>query len=225
MLKIDRSAVDAAIENIEMMFTDTQAVLDNYETEKEVLVKRGYDFNKKVSELQEQHTQLLLDRESSKGSTSNYIKLSKQLTATNEEVQTIVSLQEQLKEDFTSLKMKYAPIVEATYRKDLSAKNQLNVNAMVEHARYELVKAIQDFASEVKNQQRPLQSAIDEFLDDREVMEINRNFERLFEYDQTNLYYSEPLKTVIGRRDIFTACAGVMPSEIREPIREDVTND
>lgn len=225
MLKIDRTAVDTAIGNLGTMFTATKEVLNNYEIEKQVLVKRGEDFSKRVAELQELHTQFLLDREISKDNTSDYIYLSKQLTSTDEEMKIILSLQEQLKEDFTALRMKHAPIIEATYRKDLSAKNQLNVNAMVEHARYELVKAIQDFASEVKNQQRPLESAIDEFLDDKEVMEINRNFERLFEYDQTNLYYSEPLKTVIGRRDIFTACAGVMPSEIREPIGEDVTND
>lgn len=214
MLKIDRSAVDAAIENIGTMFTDTQAVLDNYETEKQVLVKRGEDFSKRVAELQEQYTQLLLDREISKDSTSDYIYLSKQLTSTDEEMKIILSLQEQLKEDFTALRMKHAPIIEATYRKDLSAKHQLNVNDMVEHARYELVKAIQDFASEVRKQQSPLLPAIEEFLDDKTVMEANRNFERLFEFDGTNLYYSEFDKTVIHRMDIFSACSGNMPPNI-----------
>jgi hypothetical protein len=225
MLVIDRSAVDLAIENIGTMFAETEKVFADYETEKQVLIKRGEGFNKRISEIREEHAGTMIDRETiAKDSTSDYIYLSGKMKQLDDEMKIILSLQEQLKEDFTALRMRYTPIVEATYRKDLSAKNQLNVNDMVEHARYELVKAIHDFASEVKNQQRPLQSAVDEFLDDKEVMEINRNFERLFEYDQTNLYYSEPLKTVIGRKDIFTACAGVMPSEIREP-EGDVTND
>ena len=216
MLKIDRSAVDKAIEDLEM-FTDTKAVLDNYETEKEVLVKRGDDLSKRVAELQEEHTKLLLERESSKDNTSDYIYLSKQLTAADEEMRIIVSLQEQLKEDFTSLKMKYAPIIQATYSNDLQAKNQLPVNDMVEYVRYELVKAIYDFASEVRKQQSPLLPAIGEFLDDRTVMEANRSFGRLFEFDQTNLYYSEFDKTVIHRLDIFSACSGNMPTNITKP--------
>lgn len=216
MLKIDRSAVDKAIEDLEM-FTDTQAVLDNYETEKEVLVKRGDDLSKRIAELQEEHTQLLLDRESSKDNTSDYIYLSKQLTAADEEMRIIISLQEQLKEDFTSLKMKYAPIIQATYSKDLSAKNQLKVNDMVEYVRYELVKSIYDFASEVRKQQSPLLPDIGEFLDDKTVMEANRGFERLFEFDGTNLYYSEFDKTVIHRMDIFSACSGNMPTKITKP--------
>ncbi|WP_057915929.1 hypothetical protein [Peribacillus muralis] len=217
MLKIDRSAVDSAIETLDTMFTATQEVLADYETEKQVLVKRGEDFSKRVAELQEEHTQLLLDREISKDNTGDYIYLSKQLTSTDEEMKIILSLQEQLKEDFTALKMKYAPIIQATYRKDLSAKNQLPVNEMVEHARYELVKAIYDFASEVRKQQSPLLPAIGEFLDDKEVMEVNRNFERVFEYDQTNLPYSEFNKTVIHRLDIFSACSGNMPTNITKP--------
>ena len=82
MLEINRTKVDQAIENMEM-FTATKEVLADYETEKVVLLKRGDDLNKKVSELQEQHTQLLLDREIAKDNTSDYIYLSKQLTARN----------------------------------------------------------------------------------------------------------------------------------------------
>jgi hypothetical protein len=215
MLKIDRSAVDKAIEDLEM-FTATKKVLREYEAEKEVLVKRGDDLSKRVAELQKEHTRLLLEREGSKDNTSDYIYLSK-LTAADEEMKIIISLQEQLKEDFTSLKMKYAPIIQATYSKDLSAKNQLPVNDMVEYARYELVKAIYDFACEVRKQQSPLLPAIGEFLDDKTVMESNRGFGRLFEFDQTNLYYSEFDKTVIHRLDIFSACSGNMPTNITKP--------
>ena len=216
MLKIDRSAVDKAIEDLEM-FTATKKVLSDYEIEKKSLENRGEALIKRAAELQEQHSATMIDREVSKDNPSDYIYLSKELTQMDEEMKIILTLQEQLKEDFTSLKMKYAPIIQATYSKDLSAKNQLPVNDMVEYVRYELVKSIYDFASEVRKQQSPLLPAIGEFLDDKTVMDANRGFGRLFEFDQTNLYYSEFDKTVIHRMDIFSACSGNMPTKITNP--------
>lgn len=216
MLKIDRSAVDKAIEDLEM-FTDTQAVLDNYETEKEVLVKRGDDLSKRIAELQEEHTQLLLDRESSKDNTSDYIYLSKQLTATNEEVQTIVSLQEQLKDDFKALKQKYIPVIQSTYGKDLSAKNQFPVNETIDYVKYELLKAIADYSCEVRKQQQPLLPLIGEFLEDEELMSNNAGFRRLFYSDSIKLSYFEAGKSVIAKNHVLSSIDGNLHHEIQKP--------
>lgn len=220
MLKIDRSEVDKAIENLEM-FTDTEKVLDDYETEKKVLIKREEDLNKRVVELQEEHTQLLLDREIVKDSTSDYIYLSKQLSVANDEMQIIVSLQEQLKDDFRALKQKYIPIIRGTYSKDLQGKNEFPVNFTVESVRYELIKAIADYANEIREQQQPLIPLIGEFLDDEELMEENRGFRRLFEFDSTNLSYTGELsKSFIHRNHIFYACGGNVHPEIRKPQKD-----
>jgi hypothetical protein len=117
MLKIDRTGVDTAIENM-VLFTATKQVLADYEEEKIVLVNRENGFNERMAQLQEEHTQLLLDREIAKDSTSDYIYLSKQLTSTDDEMKIIVSLQEQLREDET-LKQKYIPIIRDSYSRDL----------------------------------------------------------------------------------------------------------
>jgi hypothetical protein len=222
MITVNRSAVDAAIENMGTMFTVTKEVLASYEEEKKVLENRGDDLNKRVAELQEQHTQLLLDRESEKDSTSNYIKLSKQLTAANDEVQVIVSLQEQLKEDFKALKQKYIPIILGNYGKDLLAKNELNVNETVELVRYELLNAIAEYAKEVRKQQQPLMEIIgDEFLDDEELMENNRSFKRAFEFDSTHLsYWAEAGNSVIGKNQVFSACGGNLDPNVRLPAKD-----
>lgn len=219
MLKINRSAVDKAIEDLEM-FTATQAVLDNYETEKQVLIKRGDDLNKRIDELQEEHTQLLLDRESSKDNTSVYIKLSKQLTATNEEVQTIVSLQDQLQDDFRELKQKYIPVIQSTYGKDLSAKSEFPVNETIDYVKYELLKAIADYAREVRTQQQPLLPFIREFLDDEELMSNNAGFRRLFSSDSTNLSYFEAGKSVIAKNHVLSSINGNLHPEIRKPVKD-----
>ncbi|WP_258131851.1 hypothetical protein [Bacillus cereus] len=216
MLKIDRTAVDKAIEEMEL-FTDTKEVLAKYEAEKEALVKRGDVLTEKLAQLQEQHTQTLIDREVANDNPSDYIYLSAQLTKIDDEVMILLSLQDQLKGDFTALKQKYAPTIQEVYSKDLRGKDQLPVNDMVDSVRYELIKSISDYAREVRNQQAPLMTTIGEFLDDKEVMEENRNFKRLFEFDSTNVHYSESQKSVVDRIHIFSACSGNMPSEIRKP--------
>ncbi|HGE5804339.1 TPA: hypothetical protein ACGGKZ_004715 [Bacillus thuringiensis] len=216
MLKVDRTAVDIAIEEMEL-FTATKEVLANYEAEKEVLERREEALEERLAQLQEQHAQTLIDREVAKDNPSDYIYLSAQLTKIDDEVKILISLQGQLKEDFTALKQKFAPTVQATYSKDLRGKDQLPVNGMVEHVRYELLKAISDYAREVRTQQAPLMETIGEFLDDEKVMEENRSFHRLFEFDSTNVYYSESQQSVIYRQDIFTACSGNFPSNITQP--------
>ncbi|MGQ8856978.1 hypothetical protein, partial [Bacillus sp. TSA_307] len=207
MLRIDRTAIDTAIEEMEL-FTATKEVLASYEAEKEVLEKREEALNERLAKLSTQHSQTLMDREFATENVSEYILLSQQLTKFNEEVQLINSLQEQLKDDFTALKQKYAPTIQATYGKDLKTKDKLHVNDMVDSVRYELIKAITDYAREVRNQQAPLMDTMSEFLDDETVMESNRGFQRLFEFDATNLHYSESQKAVIDRMHIFSACSG-----------------
>lgn len=62
MLKIDRTSVDKAIEEMKL-FEATKEVLASYEAEKEALVKRGDVLTERLAQLQEQHTQTLIDRE------------------------------------------------------------------------------------------------------------------------------------------------------------------
>lgn len=216
MLKIDRTAIDTAIEEMEL-FTATKEVLASYEAEKGTLEKREEALTERLAQLQEQHSQTLIDREVAKDNPSDYIYLSAQLTKIDDEVKILLSLQDQLKEDFTALRQEFAPTIQETYRKDLRKKDKLPVNDMVDSVRYELIKAITDYAREVRNQQAPLMTTMSEFLDDKEVMESNRNFKRLFEFDATHLYYSESQKSVIDRMHIFSACSGNFPSEIRKP--------
>lgn len=218
MISVNRAKIDQAIENMGDMFAATKKVFGEYETEKKVLIKRGEDLNKRISELQGEHTQLLLDREIAKDNTNDYIKLSKKLTVANDEVQVIVSLQEQLKEDFKVLKQKHLPIIKRTYEDDLSAKNQFDVNEAVESARYEMLSAITDYAKEIKKQQSPLLPAISEFLEDAELMQNNRSFQRTFDFDSTHLTYSGELnQSFIHRNHIFSACGGNLHPEIQKP--------
>ncbi|SIR38192.1 hypothetical protein SAMN05878482_103486 [Peribacillus simplex] len=219
MITVDRTKIDQSIENMGTMFNATKEVLASYEEEKKVLEKRGEDLNKKVAELQEQHTQLLLDREIAKDNTSDYIYLSKQLADTQKEMRIIVSLQEELKWDFKQLKKKYVLTIQNTYGKDLSAKSQFDVNANVELVRYELLNAIADYAKEVRKQQQPLMEIIgDEFLDDEELMENNLSFRRAFDFDSTYLsYWAEAGNSVIGKNQVFSACSGNLDPNVRKP--------
>lgn len=207
MIKFDRTEVDKAIEELNM-FEATKKVIEDYENEKKLLEKREEELNNKISELQELHATLLIDRETAKDTPSDYIYLSTQLTKTNEEMNILLSLQDELKNDFKELKMKYTPIIQDTYYKDSQERYNFNVNEAVEKTRYELIKAIADYSNAVKAQERPLMNTIQEFLDDKEVMEANRSFKRRFEFDRLNLNYAESIDHVIHRMDIFSACSG-----------------
>ena len=218
MLKIDRTEVNQAIENM-VMFTATMKVLADYEEEKQVLVNREKGLNERMAQLQEEHTQLLLDREVSKDNTSDYIYLSKQLSNADDEMRIIVSLQEQLQQDVRALKQKYVPIIRDSYSKDLSAKNEFSVNDTVDLVRYELLKAVADYSREVSKQQAPLMPAIYEFLHDEELMEANAGFRRAFEYGSEHLIYTGggPGKSVISKNEIFSACGGNLPRGVTKP--------
>ncbi|TVX77815.1 hypothetical protein FQP34_22035 [Peribacillus simplex] len=217
MLKIDRSAVDTAIENM-VLFTASIEVLADYETEKQVLVKRGEGFSKRISEIREEHAGTMIDRETvAKDSTSDYIYLSGKMKQLDDEMKIILSLQDQLKEDFRELRQKHLPIIQGTYRNDLSAKSEFRVNETVELVRYELLKAIADYAREVKKQQQPLLPLIGEFLDDEELMSNNAGFRRLFSSDSTNLSYFEAGKSVIAKNHVLSSINGNLHPEIRKP--------
>ncbi|WP_316276627.1 hypothetical protein [Bacillus cereus] len=205
MLKIDRKAVDKAIEEIEL-FTDTKEVLANYEAEKEALVKRGDVLTERLAQLQEQHTQTLIDREVAKDNPSDYIYLSAQLSKLDDEAKVLIPLQDQLKEDMTALKQKYMPIIRETYSKDSSARNKhFNVSEAVSSVRDELTQAISDYEKAISKQDQQVMPVIyADFLDDSELMNESWDnpdrrmkalaFKRTFEFDRNNLLYDKEIR-------------------------------
>ncbi|MFB5936451.1 hypothetical protein ACE8FZ_24685 [Peribacillus frigoritolerans] len=222
MIQIDRTAVDAAIENMGGMFTATEKVLAEYEAEKKVLENRGEGLNKKIAELQEEHAATMIDRETvAKDSISDYIFLTQKMKQLDDEMTTVLSLEDQLKENFKLLQRKYIPIIQSTYGEDLTAKNEFDVKHAVDLMRYELLKAISDYASEVRKQQQPLLPLIGEFLDDEELMNNNRSFKRLFDFDSTYLsYLGDPSNTVLAKNHIHYAIGGSLHPDIRKPKKD-----
>lgn len=206
MLKIDRKSVDKAIEEMEL-FTATKEVLASYEAEKEVLEKRKDALNERLAQLQEQHTQTMLDREIAVDSPSDYIYLSAQLTKIDDEVKILLSLQDQLKEGFTELKKKYMPLIRETYSKDSATRHKhFNVSETVAYVRDELKQAISDYENEIRKQDEQAMPVIyADFLDDLELMnegwEVDQEsrmkalaFKRTFEFDRNNLLYDKEIR-------------------------------
>ncbi|WP_044783817.1 hypothetical protein [Bacillus thuringiensis] len=205
MLKIDRKAVDKAIEEMEL-FTATKEVLASYKAEKESLVKREEALTERLAQLQEQHIQLMVDREVATDSPSDYIYISKQLTNINEDVKVITLLQDQLKGDFKALKQKYMPIIRETYSKDSSARNKhFNVSEAVSHVRDELKLVISDYEKAISKQDQQVIPVIyADFLDDSELMNESWDnpdrrmkalaFKRTFEFDRNNLLYDKEIR-------------------------------
>lgn len=217
MLKIDRSAVDTAIENLEGMFSNTEKVLSDYEAEKADLVKRGNDLSDRLNELQQLYTATLIQREE-ETNTAIYIKLSKQLNEAEEERKIIVSLQEQLKEDFQRLKQKYVPVIRGAYNKDSRAMSAFDVNYEVDNVLYELIKAISDVAKAVRKEDSKVIGIVqDEFLSDSALMYENRGFQRTFDFDRTNLSYYNDTRNLLTKNNINLACGGGIDSEFRKP--------
>lgn len=205
MLKIDRTSVDKAIEEMEL-FTATKEVLASYEAEKEALEKREEVLTERLAQLQEQHTQTLMDREVASDNPSDYIYLSAQLTKIDDEVNILLSLQDQLKGDFTALKQKYMPIVRETYSKDSSARNKhFNVSEAVSYVREELKLVISDYEKAISEQDQQVMPLIyNDFLDDSELMNESWDnpdrrmkalaFKRTFDFDRNNLLYDKEIR-------------------------------
>lgn len=219
MIQIDRSAVDAAIENMGGMFKASKEVFAEYEKERKVLIKRGEGFKKKIAELQEEHASTMIDRETvAKDSISDYIFLTQKMKKLDDEMTTVQSLEDQLKEDFKSLKQKYIPIIQNTYGEDLTAKNEFDVKHAVELVRYELLSCIAEYAGAVRKQQAPLLPLIGEFLDDEELMTEHKSFRRTFDFDSTYLSYTgDPSNTVLAKNHVHYAVAGNLHPDIRKP--------
>ncbi|ASZ20467.1 TPA: hypothetical protein ACGXMA_005424 [Bacillus cereus] len=205
MLKIDRTSVDKAIEDMEL-FTATKEVLKQYEAEKESLVKRGETITERLAQLQEQHTQTLIDREVVSDNPSDYIYLSSQLSKIESDMKVLLPLKEALEEEYTLLKQKYMPIIRETYSKDSSARNKhFNVSEAVSHVRDELKLVISDYEKAISEQDQQVMSVIyDDFLDDSELMNESWDnpdrrmkalaFKRTFEFDRNNLLYDKEIR-------------------------------
>lgn len=205
MIKLDRTAVDKAIKEMKL-FEATKEALASYEAEKEVLKKREEALTERLAQLQEQHIQLMMDREVATDNPSDYIYISKQLTNINEDVKVITLLQDQLKEDFTALKQKYMPIVRETYSKDSSARNKhFNVSEAVSYVREELKLVISDYEKAISEQDQQVMPLIyDDFLDDSELMNESWDnpdrrmkalaFKRTFDFDRNNLLYDKEIR-------------------------------
>lgn len=205
MLQIDRKAVDKAIEEMEL-FTATKEVLKQYEAEKESLVKREEALAERLAQLQEQHTQTLIDREVASDNPSDYIYLSSQLSKIESDMKVLLPLKEALEEEYTLLKQKYMPIIRETYSKDSSARNKhFNVSEAVSHVRDELKLVISDYEKAISEQDQQVMSVIyDDFLDDSELMNESWDnpdrrmkalaFKRTFEFDRNNLLYDKEIR-------------------------------
>lgn len=204
MLKIDRLAVDKVIKGLEM-FTATKEVLANYETEKKALTERADFLNSRLTQQQEQHATVLIGREVAKDNPSEYIQLSKQLTEITEDVKILLSLQDELKGEFTTLKEKYMPIIRETYSKDMAKKNTFDVDAAVKSVGAELKQVISDYQSKISNQDGQVMVLINkDFLYDSELMNESwddptrrRNvlqFKRIFDFDKGRLFYPKEIK-------------------------------
>lgn len=205
MLKIDRKSVDKAIEEMEL-FTATKEVLKQYEAEKESLVKREEALAERLAQLQEQHTQTLIDREVASDNPSDYIYLSSQLSKIESDMKVLLPLKEALEEEYTLLKQKYMPIIRETYNKDSSARNKhFNVSEAVSHVRDELKLVISDYEKAISEQDQQVMSVIyDDFLDDSELMNESWDnpdrrmkalaFKRTFEFDRNNLLYDKEIR-------------------------------
>lgn len=205
MLKIDRKAVDKAIEGMEL-FTATKEVLKQYEAEKEVLEKREEALAERLAQLQEQHTQTLIDREVASDNPSDYIYLSSQLSKIESDMKVLLPLKEALEEEYTLLKQKYMPIIRETYSKDSSARNKhFNVSEAVSYVRDELKLVISDYEKAISKQDHEVMPVIyDDFLDDSELMNESWDnpdrrmkalaFKRTFEFDRNNLLYDKEIR-------------------------------
>ncbi|KAA2385668.1 hypothetical protein F2Y18_26260 [Bacillus cereus] len=102
MIKLDRTAVDKAIKEMKL-FEATKEVLASYEAEKEILEKREEALTERLAQLQEQHTQTLIDREVASDNPSDYIYLSSQLSKIESDMKVLLPLKEALQEEYTLL--------------------------------------------------------------------------------------------------------------------------
>lgn len=217
MLEINREELDAAIADLNGMFAETERVLANYEAEKEALEKRGQDLDNQLATLQQQHLELLLQKEGEKD-TKKFIAISKKLETINEDMKLIGYLKDQLKDDLTALKQSYIQPIKEAYSNDSAIKRDMDVNYLVDYMRHELVSAIAEYASKVRQEESKVYGTIaDEFLDNNELMATNKSFKRSFDFDRTNLSYSSMIPNLLTRNNINLACSGHIAPEITKP--------
>ncbi|PAW37808.1 hypothetical protein CKQ70_31135 [Bacillus toyonensis] len=205
MIKLDRTAVDKAITEMKL-FEATKEVLASYEAEKEVLKKREEALTERLAQLQEQHTQTLIDREVANDNPSDYIYLSSQLSKLESDMKVLLPLKEALQEEYTLLKQKYMPIIRETYSKDSATRNKhFNVSEAVSYVREELKLVISDYEKAISEQDQQVMPLIyDDFLDDSELMNESWDnpdrrmkvlaFKRTFDFDRNNLLYDKEIR-------------------------------
>ncbi|PAW43751.1 hypothetical protein CKQ69_30620 [Bacillus toyonensis] len=171
-----------------------------------MLKKREEALTERLAQLQEQHTQTLIDREVANDNPSDYIYLSSQLSKLESDMKVLLPLKEALQEEYTLLKQKYMPIIRETYSKDSATRNKhFNVSEAVSYVREELKLVISDYEKAISEQDQQVMPLIyDDFLDDSELMNESWDnpdrrmkvlaFKRTFDFDRNNLLYDKEIR-------------------------------
>jgi hypothetical protein len=214
-VKVDRKSIDKMIKEISL-FDETKSVLTAYQKEVSKLNEREEELNKQLEEIQEKHTQNLLDQESADVSELIYLKkMNRELVY---ETEVITSLLEELAEEKASLKIKYVPLINQAKREDMNNNaGRYNANEIVTQLRYEMLKIIADVSAEMKRQYRSVEPDVLEIFDDPKVKETFLERQVTFNDQFYKPSYSESMKTVISKDDVFYSLSGNVPSSVPKP--------
>ncbi|MFS0639190.1 hypothetical protein AB1K84_25280 [Mesobacillus foraminis] len=215
MLKVVRTELNKAIANMEEVFSGTKEVIAKYQAEKSLLDEKEDHLNQYLRDLQNDHTANVVSQQNTTD-ISEVIYLQKQSKELVNESRIIESLLEDLEGERLQLKLRYAPLIQGAYEREMAkAQRQFDVNDEVDNLLYQLVLGISDYAHEVRKQHNAMIPIVEEFLDSGEVLEANKRFNQVFSHENGNLPYWQTNKTVLHREDIRLACGGNVPPEIR----------
>jgi hypothetical protein len=210
-IKVDKKGVKKVIDEMEL-FGHTKEVVSEYQIHFNKLDDREKELNRQLEEIQEKHTQNLLDQETADVSELIYLKkMGRELVY---ETEVITSLLEQTNEEMTELKFHYAPLINKALSNDSTARvGKYDFSPLVDEVMGELLNAIAEVGMEFRKQYAEVHPAVTDVIKDKKVMERWPRYHYVFKPENYRPIFS---KETVKEEDFKTAASGKVPSRFQQ---------
>lgn len=218
LISIDRTELDKAIKELSL-FTETKKVIKEYEKEESKLDERLIVLQSRLEGLTEKQLTNIQEQQVYRN-VDDLIYLQINAKEINNEIAILETLLEELKEEYLTLKFKFAPAFKDASQKDNGEINKLfNVTETMELIKFDLLKCLVDLNKALDREMQEVLKA-NGILADRQVNEKFRTTYSVISSDRVKPGFNYPYPYLVDRNEIWAACDGSVSMNNPRKVKE-----
>lgn len=212
-VEVNRKALEKLISEMDL-YPNTKEVVSSYQEVANKLDERKLLLQQQLEELQEQHTQNLVDQETSNVAEIVYLKI--QGKKINEEFQIIDTLIDETKKERVELKLYYYKIFRQALSKDSTIASSYDVTPIIDKVLSQTIAIIAEVGTAARVQYLELSPSIEDLFSDSKVREVYpRILDESFNFSRHIPSYRGS-RTVLESHEIESANSGRILDKFKE---------